>query len=411
MSEFVLENCSDWQSWVTPKGMETKPIHRWYVFPHSFTSELVDALAAQWELGRGDKILDPFVGAGTTILAAKQRGIPANGHDLSPLAVLASSVKVANYDPERLRSSWHRLMSRLETIDWLDVTQDYSELVRRALPGKLLAAFDSIFRQIGCLSCSTGEQDFFRLALLTILPKYSRAVATGGWLSWIDNRTNSRSLIQSLNNQITLMLDDLACVQFAGNTGNHWHIELADARLLPDADSTYTAVITSPPYPNRHDYTRVFGIELMLNFLNWEETRRLRYQSFHSHPEAKPERPDIAGYVRPRRLSLAINRLAKHVIDPRVEAMLRGYFVDMFICLRECYRVCRTGAKLAFVLGNAQYNGIQFPVDMITAEIGESVGLVCDKIIVARYRGNSAQQMSKHGRMPSRESVVVFEKR
>jgi len=47
-------------------------------------------------------------------------------------------------------------------------------------------------------------------------------------------------------------------------------------------------------------------------------------------------------------------------------------------------------------------------VDELTAEIGEQAGLRCDKIIAARYRGNSAQQMRDHGRKPSRESIVVF---
>jgi hypothetical protein len=82
----------------------------------------------------------------------------------------------------------------------------------------------------------------------------------------------------------------------------------------------------------------------------------------------------------------------------------------MFLCLSEVKRVCRRGAKIAFVLGNAQYSGESILVDEITAEIGEQVGLSCEKIIAVRYRGNSAQQMEKFGRRPSRESIVIFTK-
>jgi tRNA G10 N-methylase Trm11 len=57
-------------------------------------------------------------------------------------------------------------------------------------------------------------------------------------------------------------------------------VEMADARSLPLSDESIDAVITSPPYVNRHDYTRVFGVELMFAFLDYEETKRLRYQSF-----------------------------------------------------------------------------------------------------------------------------------
>jgi len=72
--------------------------------------------------------------------------------------------------------------------------------------------------------------------------------------------------------------------------------------------------------------------------------------------------------------------------------------------------VCKRKARIAFVVGNAQYSGLAIPVDELTAELGEQAGLKCDKLVVARYRGNSAQQMGKYGRKPSRESVVLFQK-
>ena len=99
--------------------------------------------------------------------------------------------------------------------------------------------------------------------------------------------------------------------------GASWHVRVGDARSLPDAASTYTAVITSPPYPNRHDYTRVFGVELMFGFLDWEQTRQLRYQSFHSHPEARPLRPETSGYVRPRRLAETVSQIREGPGSPR----------------------------------------------------------------------------------------------
>jgi hypothetical protein len=169
-------------------------------------------------------------------------------------------------------------------------------------------------------------------------------------------------------------------------------------------------VITSPPYPNRHDYTRIFGVELMFGFLDWEQTRQLRYQSFHSHPEARPVRPDTNRYAQPRRLARAVAQIGRNEKDPRVKEMIEGYFLDLYLVLREVRRVCKRKARVAFVVGNAQYRGVPIAVDELTAEIGEQAGLKCEKMLVARYRGNSAQQMGKYGRRPSRESVVVFRK-
>jgi len=81
MASFQVERHLNWSRWVTPKPLAEKAVHRWYVFPHSFTSELVHQLISDWGLGPKDHILDPFAGAGTTLLAAKEKGIPATGYD------------------------------------------------------------------------------------------------------------------------------------------------------------------------------------------------------------------------------------------------------------------------------------------------------------------------------------------
>lgn len=93
-----------------------------------------------------------------------------------------------------------------------------------------------------------------------------------------------------------------------------------------------------------------------------------------------------------------------------MQRMLRGYFLDMYLCLCEAVRVGREGAKIALVVGNARYGGKAILVDEFTAELGERAGLVCREIRAVRWRGNSAQQMGKYGRAASRESVVIFEK-
>jgi hypothetical protein len=50
------------------------------------------------------------------------------------------------------------------------------------------------------------------------------------------------------------------------------------------------------------------------------------------------------------------------------------------------------------------------PVDKLLCELGKQVGLKPEGIYVLRYRGNSAQQMQNHKRMPSRESLIVWKK-
>ena len=194
-------------------------------------------------------------------------------------------------------------------------------------------------------------------------------------------------------------------------SGARWIAREGDARALPEQEDRFSAVITSPPYPNRHDYTRVFGIELMFGFLNWEQTRALRYQSIHSHPEARPRRPDFNDYSPPNGLGSALSKMEAANLNAKILRMLRGYFIDMHLCLKECNRVVRPGGRIAFVVGNVQYCGCPLQVDELIAEIGAAIGLRTEAVVAVRFRGNSAQQMGRFGRRPSRESVVVFRKK
>ena len=96
--------------------------------------------------------------------------------------------------------------------------------------------------------------------------------------------------------------------------------------------------------------------------------------------------------------------------ESRIPLMLAGYFLDMYLCLKEVRRVCKSNARVASVVGNAQYFRQPILVDELTSEVEEQAGLTCNKLLSVRVRGNSAQQMGKYGRKPSRVTVVVFSK-
>lgn len=395
-----------WRKWVVPQLLHDRPIHRWLVFPHSFTDDIVRALAEEWNLGKDDRILDPFAGAGTTVLAAKQLGISCTGLDLSPLATLATQVKTARYEPRALKEHWEKLNRRIKVRAESGEAEIYAELVQKALPGEKLATFHWAKNAIEELDAPAETRAFFKLALLAQIPKFSNAVPTGGWLSWKANSRSAAQLPLAFDETVQAMLADLRDVPMP--VKGEWYVRVADARRLPMEDKTYTAVITSPPYPNRHDYTRVFGVELMFGFLDWEGTRDLRRQTLHSHPEAKPIRPPSDGYSEPAFVTKSIRRVAAHEAGERIVAMLHGYFLDLFLSMREVARSLKPGGHAAFVLGNAQYNGIPIEVDKAAAVIGKQAGLKCTEIRVVRERGNSAQQMKVHGRNPSRESIIIF---
>jgi hypothetical protein len=90
--------------------------------------------------------------------------------------------------------------------------------------------------------------------------------------------------------------------------------------------------------------------------------------------------------------------------------MLQGYFEDMHTSMAQASSVLRPNGHAAFVVGNVRHAGRLVPVDEILGEMAPQAGLRHKRTWVIRERGNSAQQMGKLGRVPSRESVVFLKK-
>lgn len=404
MNNIPISTYSKWKDYVTPKLLRETPIHRWLIFPHSFADELVKEIVDIWGLDEHDYILDPFVGAGTTLTSAKSLNISATGFDISPFAVFVSNVKTAHYNIVSLEKDWQDIKLNFNPFKVRILKKHYQDLVLKALSPNILIAMENLDEIIKKYSSNIINQSFFRLALFKIIPLFSKAKASGGWLKWVDNNKGCEELFSEYSINVDLMISDLLTSKESKIKNKAY---LGDSRFLP-TNNKYSAVITSPPYPNRHDYTRVFGVELMYGFLDWEETRAIRYQSIHSHPESKPLRPDHKGYVIPNLLEKSIKKIKMNCSENRVLSMIEGYFIDLYCCFKELSKVCIKDAKIAIILGNAQYFGEPLYVDEIAACIGKQAGLLCTDIITTRIRGNSAQQMKIYGRHPSRESVIIF---
>ena len=71
----------------------------------------------------------------------------------------------------------------------------------------------------------------------------------------------------------------------------------------------------------------------------------------------------------------------------------------------------KSGVPLFMVNDNVRYAGANISVDMILSGIAEKLGLHVENILVLpNGKGNSSQQMGKHGRTSLRKCVYVWRK-
>ena len=92
-----------------------------------------------------------------------------------------------------------------------------------------------------------------------------------------------------------------------------------------------------------------------------------------------------------------------------VISMVEGYFSELAFVFAELYRVCKSGARVAFVNDNVRYAGEVIPVDYLTTMFAESLGFVPEVIYTLKQqKGNSSQQMKRYGKVNLRKSITVW---
>jgi len=384
---------------VTPRLLQKQPVHRWFWFPHSFSPQLVDEILKVYPLPSNGSILDPFVGAGTTVLRASELGYRAVGTDLLPLSVFVSEVKLSCLD----RTSLQEQLRYILDYTPLSELPPLPERLSKACTAHELAHLIALQQRINNLPRNAAW--FFRLAWLRVLQHVSRAIPDGGWFRWIEKEDQSESIARWFEQQSRLQIEDIT-----PRSGAPAHVFLDDARRLSQVSGKFDLVITSPPYPNRHDYSRIFHIELLSLGLGDEEIKKFRYTSIRSHVEAK--QPDLRGceYKMPYSLRTALSSLPDKA-DPRITTMLQGYFQDMWFTFTALSSHLERGSVCAFVVGNVRHAGVMVSVDEILVELANQAGFTHERTWVIRLRGNSAQQMGRFGRELARESVVFLRKR
>ncbi|WP_180105418.1 TRM11 family methyltransferase [Acinetobacter sp. YH12087] len=69
-------------------------VHGLHEYKGKFNPQVVKALLNMFEVKKGDHVLDPFCGSGTSLIESAHLGIHANGTDINPLAVYIANAKL-----------------------------------------------------------------------------------------------------------------------------------------------------------------------------------------------------------------------------------------------------------------------------------------------------------------------------
>ena len=396
-------------------------------------------------------MLDPFAGIGTTLFAASAQGIPADGIELLPIG--QEIIRARLLSERELTSNDLATLGRwIKSLPWKEfpkrVPFSTIRITENAYPAETVAAIE---RYRGALQQENEKvQAVLRLALLCILEDISYTRKDGQYLRW-DARSGKRrpgtkafdkgeilDFDAAITAKLKEILSDIHDVQMPV-TLFPVKQTMEDVRLfggsclevLPTLKTAaYGAVMTSPPYCNRYDYTRTYALELTMLELTQAEVSHLRQEMLSCTVEnqRKGFAENLSAVDAPfievanqQKLLTAINAYLQHVKKPAgtlnnngIPRMVRGYFLEMACVIGECARVLKPNARLFMVNDNVRYAGVSISVDMILSDIAQSLGFEIEKkflVVPWQKRETAVSKWGAYGRVPLRKCVVCLEKK
>lgn len=429
---------------VSFQANKTRPIYRWYKYKEAFSASLVELLLQKYGIKQG-KMLDPFAGSGTALFAASDLGFDADGIELLPIGQQIIETKQV-LDTEFTSDDLERLKAWLSLQIWKQTEQELCLPEFRITKGAYSTENKRAIEQyLGSLSQENERvREVLLFALLCVLESISYTRKDGQYLRW-DYRSGrgqgkkpfNKGEILDFDCAITRKLEEIINdlepptyqVELFSVKKSQGEIQLYKGSCLkllstlPDA--VYDAVITSPPYCNRYDYTRTYALELALLDVPEKELIDLRQEMLSCTVENRSK--DLLAINPNWNLALEtansqplLQAILKYLDNQKLQGvlnnngiprMVRGYFYEMACVIQECSRVLKPGALLFMVNDNVRYSGVSISVDMLLSDFAEKLGFIVENILVLPGdKGNSSQQMGNHGRDPLRKCVYIWKK-
>ncbi|MCX6773539.1 MAG: hypothetical protein NTY68_00885 [Candidatus Micrarchaeota archaeon] len=353
------------------------PIYNWLYYKEAFSPYVVERFVSD-----EDKfIYDPFCGIGTTLLKSKELGKQSMGTDASSLAAFTSSVKTRDYSEKDIGEleEWAKKLdlSNYGGVDWKFELFSPSKAFPKRNLHEIVKIREAIERLDG------KARDLALLALICILPMSSLIVKDGGVLK-LDNSKRAGQAIELFKRKIRHYVDDLRNNRIEGPLPE---VKIGSALNI---EKQCDKIITSPPYLNSIDYTKVYGLEISLLNLDKNSTMNDRGISMPSFITKKTEAV-LTG---------------RDYIDSFAFIPVVGNYFDFTIkVIKEMHRKLNPGGKAIYVVADAVISTTYIPVDEICGRIAEEEGFKSRVIVGLKRRTRINNRI-----FDTRESAVVMEK-
>lgn len=362
------------------------PIHRWFRYSAGYSSEWVKSeIAAR----SGDlRVLDPFLGSGTTCLACDEAGVASIGVESHPFVRRVALAKLSHdVDANEFKSLADKVFARVDKTT--GDPKAYPPLIQKCYSADTIEYMDRFRKALNEFEGETPAWSLVWLAMVSSL----RTVSEAGTAPWQYVLPGRRKTIPphpavAIRKMVDLMLEDLRWMQKrARPLAQLVHGDARDCTGVPDGWANL--VLTSPPYANNYDYADATRLEM--SFLGeiegWgdlqNKVRKHLVRACSQH--VPPNSVNIDEIVALPELEVIRDELAdvcRRLSDIRLEKggkktynnMIACYFYDLARVWKALRRCCATPSEVCFVIGDSAPYGIYVPVVEWLGKLALSAG-------------------------------------
>lgn len=379
------------------------PIHRWFRYSAGFSAEWVEneIKIFQEETGQNAVVLDPFVGSGTTLLAASAVGAKSYGLESHPFIYRVAKAKLQwNVNLNKFKDAIEQTINLAKKIESPSERYIEGTLLYKCYTPGALSKLEALKHAYIELKTRSPVWELVWLNITTIL-RISSGAGTAQWQYVLPKKSKAKTTdpYEAFTKKAEIMATDMEFAQL-----NNWlknsHLINQDSRILKIEDKA-NLLITSPPYPNNYDYADATRLEMTFwgEIEGWKDLQSvvrkhlIRACSQHSAAERVVledilSKPELKPILKP--LTKVCNELAEvrktKGGKKTYHTMIAAYFYDnarIFINLRE---LMTANSKLCYVIGDSAPYGVHVPAEKWLGKLAIAAGFKSFKFEKLRDR-------------------------
>lgn len=416
------------------------PIHNWYNFVLGYTPDFPKYMFSKLGVSEDDVILDPFMGSGTTLICAKSMGIKSIGIDANDFMYKAGSIKLNwDRDVQKIKNEYNLIKKEIEIrfsdynfydeesdsislFEEVGALKDYKEIVQQHRPEMLTERYMSdkpfakaiLIRQI-INESKIENKDLFSFALTSILVPISNVSYGPGF--GIKKPKDDVDVVNLFDSKIKRIIADLGDISTKQLKTEH-ELFLGDSRTMTKfiEQESISFIITSPPYPGDHEYTKHTRLELIFDGIATDlhefreiKKRMIRGSTTNVYKDDN-DREKVLKFGSIQKVTEEIQKRLDHDgatsgFEKLYTKLVWEYFGGMYKTLEEAYRVLKPGGSIALLVSDSHaFKMVHIQTAKILGEIGLDIGYKNAEILLWQFKNSTSHKYDL------REDILILTK-